>query len=85
LDGPPLPRQVEYLWLRFWSIHTGRAVNGMAPNKASQLDIWAWQQNRRVTLEPWEVEAIDRLGSLWVRAQIENRPKPTTPPPDGRR
>lgn len=59
--------KLDHLWRLFLDVHAGRTVNGFAPNKASHLDLWAYQQNRRVRLDLWEIEAVDRLGNCWIR------------------
>ena len=71
LDGPPFPERLRYLWRHFLDIHSGRTINGFSHSKATHLDIWAWQQNSGVRLDPWEVGVVMALGSLWLKVQAD--------------
>jgi len=45
----------------------------MAPNRASNLDIMAWQHNTGIRLRRWEYTTIMRIGGAWLGARIEEQ------------
>lgn len=53
---------------------------GMAPTAISEMELWAWQQNRGRKLAPWECEFIMRLSREWA-AQAAISENPDCPPP----
>jgi hypothetical protein len=73
--GPSLPDALSYLWVWFLEIHEGRTVNGMAPTRATQMDLMAWQWNTRQQVLPWEAKAIMTLGSVWMASQVKPEKK----------
>ena len=70
LDGPPLPDQLASLWAYWQEIHAGRTQNGMAPSRASSLDIMAWEHLTGIKLRRWEYRAVMQIGGAWLRVQI---------------
>lgn len=42
----------------------------MAPSRASNLDIWAWQQMSGIRLRRWEYAAVMRIGAAWLTVRI---------------
>jgi hypothetical protein len=79
LAGPPLPETLAYLWGWFRSIHEGRTP-GMGDGKATHLDLMAWQANNSVRLEPWEHDAIQALGTVWLAENSSKKSAGDLPP-----
>ncbi len=73
LDGPELPDQLAYLWGYWREIHAGRTQNGMAPARASNLDILAWEQLTGIRLRRWEYRAVMAIGGAWLRVQSKEQ------------
>ena len=67
-----MPEALGYLWGWLLDIHNTRTINGMGASRATQLDIWAWQQNTGNKLALWELGAVMDLGAAWL---VEKDPK----------
>lgn len=75
-EAPELPPGCGSLWGDFMSLHTTRGSNGFGPARISFSDIDAYQRIRRVTLEPWEIDAIRRADAAYIAHHAEtHRPK----------
>lgn len=40
--------------------------SGMSPARITEVEIRAWQDNRKLTLLPWEVTILRRLSVSWL-------------------
>ncbi|MCY0910833.1 hypothetical protein OTB17_03885 [Massilia sp. H27-R4] len=45
----------------------------MGANALTSAEILAWQARRRIRLDPWEEEVIDRLDALYVNNQAKDK------------
>lgn len=70
---PPAGQQV---WDWFWELDKGRQV-GMGVNAISWADIEAWQHVTGARPEPWELNAIYKMGIYRVDPDYD----PTPPKP----
>lgn len=68
--GPPFPQLLGDLWKYFCEVSSGVAPNGMGPLTVTWEAIAAWSSLMLVTLEPWEAQAMIRLGQ--ARAAIQD-------------
>jgi hypothetical protein len=70
-----MPAEVGYLWGWFLELDGARGSNGFGLNPLSYSEIQAWATLMRVTLAPWEVEAIKRIDSVRIRVSNEKKPE----------
>lgn len=68
LECPPLPRCAVYLWRIFWRIRRRKGSNGFSVSPIEWQDIDAFTRHSRMPLIPWEVEVIEDLDDLYLRA-----------------
>lgn len=66
--SPPLPDQIAYLWFWFLEILGGLDSGGMGVATVSWSNLKAWVDLTGNELEPWEISAVIRMGTL--RASI---------------
>lgn len=68
-----MPLCCRYLWDWWLEISAGRPVSqgGLLPVPATEIR--AWEQLRRVELEPWEVDVIRSLDALYLRINAPDR------------
>lgn len=71
-DSPELPAVLDPLWNDFLELHTSRGSNGFGPARIGFVDIDAWQRVGKVTLRPWQIDAIRRADAAYFAAM----PKP---------
>ncbi|WP_445081590.1 phage tail assembly chaperone [Massilia antarctica] len=69
---PALPPELEYIWTWFVALNRKRQY-GMGANALTSAEILAWQARRRIRLDPWEEEVIDRLDALYVNNQAKDK------------
>jgi len=67
-DAPPFPDPLLYLWTWFNEHCLGLACSGMAPPMATWESLSAWCALTRISLEPWEANAMISMSAK--RAQI---------------
>ena len=72
-DAPPLPVGCGQLWSDFLELHGSRGSTGWGPQRITFADLRAWQEVRRVRLQPWEIDCIRRVDDIWLG---EFAPKP---------
>jgi len=65
-NAPRLPAKARYLWEYFKQLHGTRANYGWGPVALSYVEIEAWSRLHHVKLDPWELDAILRLDSLFL-------------------
>jgi len=76
VEEPTLPAGCSSLWRNFMALHRTRGSNGFGPARISFTDMDAYQRLRRMTLDPWEIEAIGRADSAYMAHHAEtHRPK----------
>jgi hypothetical protein len=74
-DAPPLPENAAHLWAYFWELSRARSHNGFGYLALQFTDIEAWSRMTRQKLDPWELNAILRLDSLYLES-LAKKPKP---------
>lgn len=72
---PPAGQRV---WDWFWELDKGRQA-GMAPNAISWGDIAEWQRVTGARPEPWELNAIYRMGIYRIDPDYDPFPKKPEP------
>ena len=65
LNTPPCPPYGAYLIGIFLEIGSGRQ-NGMSLNPIAWHEMLAWCQLTQTRLEPWEIDAIRRIDSVYL-------------------
>lgn len=70
---PPAVGQRAWDW--FWELDKGRQI-GMEANSISWGDIGEWQRITGARPEPWELEAIYRMGIYRINPDYDPRPPP---------
>lgn len=73
---PPPAGQRAWDW--FWELDRGRQV-GMEPNAISWSDIAEWQRVTGSEPEPWELNAIYRMGIYRINPDYDPIPKKEEP------
>ena len=68
LAGPPLRRQLHYLWTMFNEISAGLESGGFGPATVTWQNIEAWSRLTGTSLEPLEAVILARLGQARVLA-----------------
>ena len=66
LDAPALPAGCEELWRIFNELHSCRSV-GMGVQRITYADIDAFQRVSGVTLQAWELDAIRRADTVFLK------------------
>jgi len=64
-NEPTLAVEVSLMWVYFQQLHRRREYSDFGPRPLSWLAIQAWQNVRRLSLEPWEIEAILTLDETY--------------------
>ncbi len=72
-NAPQLPDGLDYLWRDFLELHSSRTPGFSAPNRITFADIDAYQRVSGVTFEGWEVEAIRRADTAFLKHMAESR------------
>lgn len=73
-DAPPLPPLAAHVWAYYAELHRSRDENGWGAQGLKMREIEAWSRLRRVSLDPWELDAIlaiDRAFRAAADAQAE--------------
>ena len=73
LQGPEFPELMEFVWSAFLSLNAARGQGYSGPMPISFSEISAWKELTGNQLSTWEVEAIKKIDSLYVRI-INDRP-----------
>lgn len=77
-EAPEFPEELDYLWDWFHDIMQGSDGGGFAAPRVTWLTLQAWGVITRTVLEPWEADALIRLGCAFAAANNE-KPKSGTP------
>lgn len=82
LTPPDVPAEATHLWRWFMDLNAGRQA-GDVPLSWEALDAWARLTGRRLT--SWEVDALRRIDTAWLKAAAEERRRrqPTRKPTHG--
>lgn len=65
-EARELPDGLDLLWDDFLELHGSRGSTMAGPARISFMDIDAWQRVNRVTLRPWQIEAIRRADTEFM-------------------
>lgn len=76
LELPDMPPGMSTIWWAFLQLHAARASGGMGPCAISMSDVLAWQTLNGVELTPFEVDTLQALDGVAIRALA---PKQTQP------
>jgi hypothetical protein len=71
LELPAIPFGCLGLWNTFIELHNARQNTGLGMGALSLGDLVAWQALHRVELNPWEVETLQILDRVAVKAHAE--------------
>lgn len=69
LAVPPFPTALAYLWGAYWRLRR-RKGGGAGPEPITWAEIEAFDRLGGAGLRPWEIEAIESLDDVWLRAQV---------------
>lgn len=75
LNTPQCPIEVAYLWAWFIGLSQKRTSNGFGPNPISDAEIIAWSSLRRITLTPFDIDAINALDDVFMTYQAKQQKK----------
>ena len=71
VDDTPPPEDGEYIWAWFWELDRTRPTAMVGTEPIYYREIQAWASLSRITLSPWEVDALVRMDhvyrSEWAR------------------
>ena len=67
LQGPEFPELLEYVWAAFLLLNQTRGQGFNGPLPISYQEIECWMRMTQNTLLPWEIEAIKRLDSVYLK------------------
>jgi len=73
LQVPALPAGCEVLWGVFLQLHNTRAV-GMGPSPISTTDLWSYQRMHGIRLNPWELDCLQALDAVALKAASTSEP-----------
>lgn len=72
LYPPPIPPNLEHVWMWFLQLNRQRSNNGFALSPLSYTDIVAWCILTQTRTRPWEIDLILKIDSLYRRVVREN-------------
>lgn len=75
LEGPELPDELRYLWNWFVMLSNRRGGTGFGPAALTPVMIVSWCQLNRMSLLPYELEAIEALDDLYMAQQTKDAKK----------
>lgn len=68
-----VPLGVMYLWEYFLDMSARRTHNGYSYNPVTNQEVRAWEERKRIRLNPFENKIIDAIERVFLR--IRNAPK----------
>jgi hypothetical protein len=71
VDAPAMPLGCDELWHIFNELHGSRGSNGFGPARITYQDIDAFQRVNGLRLHPWELDAIRRADSAFLKRMAE--------------
>ena len=75
---PTLPAESAHVWRWWLAMHAKRRSNGMGIGALTWSDVGAYFDLIRTKPLPWEVDAIDRIDTLYLWTQNPKSEKPIT-------
>jgi hypothetical protein len=67
LDGPEFPYAVSHIWSAFVSLSSARSQGFSGPLPISYTEMKAWMELTQTYLQPFEVDAVKKLDSTYLR------------------
>jgi hypothetical protein len=67
LDGPEFPTLLSHIWSAFILLSNSRSMGFSGPNPITYEQIKAWKEVTQTPLEAWEVSALKRLDTIFIR------------------
>jgi len=68
LEPPtPFPSLIAHVWSAFIALNSSRESGFSGPTAISYVQIKAWKELTETSILPWEIEAIKRLDSEYLR------------------
>jgi len=65
------PFASAYIWSWFWDLHGRRGAGGMSINPIGWEAIFAWSRLKRISLAPWEADALAALDDAFLSSHAE--------------
>ena len=72
---PTLPEVLEYLWEYYNQLSVTRQNFGWGPTALTYQEIAAWSKLRNVKLDPWELDALLMVDSVFLTVSAEAEAK----------
>lgn len=69
LAGSPMPRALGYLWKAYNRLRRRVGSGGFGANPIAWGDIDAFTRHAQFRLMPWEIEIIEEIDDLYLKAQ----------------
>lgn len=80
LDTPEIPVAVEYLWVWFVELSSGRQPGAMgAPAPLSWEGIDGWARMTGQTPSPWDISILKRLDEVYMESLVPKAKGKGTP------
>lgn len=73
LAGAPFPAELFYLWRIYNRLRRHQGSSGFGPLPIGWPEIDAFIRNSKFALAPWEIEVIEDLDDLFLKAQAESQ------------
>lgn len=73
---PKCPQATLYLWNYFLKLDAKRQSNGFGVLPLLISEMEAWFRLRRIKLDHWELDALDRLDTLYLASRVQAKGNP---------
>lgn len=77
LVSPPCPPALAYLWRCYGRIRSRKGASGFGIGPLEWPDIDAFNRLSGARLAPWEVEILEAVDDLYLRAQLGKNDPPS--------
>ncbi|HEY9819107.1 MAG TPA: hypothetical protein V6D20_25340 [Candidatus Obscuribacterales bacterium] len=67
LMGPEFPSEVSHIWSAFILLNQSRTAGLNGPNPITYEQIKAWKELTETPISAWEIEAIRKLDTVFLR------------------
>jgi hypothetical protein len=66
--GAELPVDLEWIFSTFLDLSSSRGSNGYTANRLTYSEIGAWCDLAGISLDPWEVDVLRKLDTVYMKA-----------------
>ncbi|HEY4712822.1 MAG TPA: hypothetical protein VIH30_01050 [Aquirhabdus sp.] len=65
-NEPDIPESAAHVWHYFIQMNKKRGSNGFGANPLTFTEIRSWCELKKITLEQWELDAIDAIDEAYI-------------------